>query len=171
MNGQAEWNHWRKMGKSSLTDASSFKCLSPLSSVNINFYVNKYLLKSWQSVKLQASLWGHSGEQYTGNIKAHHLEKKSPLEFIDYTGVFIKFITQGPIDGSKKGIPVPSRNLQSSWESKNYAHNSRREYLIVKRNDADKRAEEKETNESNMIRAGRLEPGNCDWVRGKRKTF
>lgn len=104
-----------------------------------------------------------------GQYQSPSFRKKSPLEFIDYTGVFIKFITQGPINGSKKGISVPSRNLQSSC--KNYTHNSRREYLIVKRNDADKRAEEKETNESNMIRAGRLEPGNCDWVRGKRKTF
>lgn len=66
-----------KWEKNSLTDAF-FKCLSLLPNVNINFYVNKYLLRSWLGVKLQARLWGHNGEQYTCNMKAHHLEKIHP---------------------------------------------------------------------------------------------
>lgn len=59
---------------------ASFKCLSVLlSNVNINFYVNKYLLRSRLGVKLQARLWGHNGEQYTGNIKTYYLKKKFTL--------------------------------------------------------------------------------------------
>lgn len=78
-----EWRGWleppKKNGKNSMTNAS-FKCLSVLlSNVNINFYVNKYLLRSRLGVKLQARLWGHNGEQYTGNIKTYYLKKKFTL--------------------------------------------------------------------------------------------
>lgn len=120
-----EWRGWlepRKKNGKKLLDRCLLQMPVPfISNVNINFYVNKYLLRSWLGVKLQARLWGHNGEQDTGSIKPHHLQKTHPYRSLILLVHFQEFAMPEPcrwFKDSIRGPSVPSRNLQSSWKSK-----------------------------------------------------